>query len=323
LNIGAGAFESPPGGLKLSFQANTNQTFLRWPHESWPFPAAHVADPRWRPSRAPAGTDVRYTPLATLFDAQGRNHGEGAALLEFAQDLSRGGRLVYIWCSLLAAEEWRANVLGQLLRGALADHPARPGWLRDHFDGRDGVTDDGVIWELQAGQWHLDQGTLVGQDCVSDLYEVKGAARGNLEWRDYSLTVRFKVESRGSDGRDGPWFGVRCRPDGDGYYLTFTDRDCQGHKVLYGVSTSAANPLARAAWKPDQAWHSLQVTAQGNRLHASLDDQPLFDLEDDAHLNLPSLRRGGIVLAARKGSRSQGRTVVRFDDLEVRLLDAR
>jgi hypothetical protein len=173
---------------------------------------------------------------------------------------------------------------------------------------------------LQAGQWKLDQGTLVGQDCVSDSYEIEGVTRGNRAWRDYRFSVRFKVESRGSDWRDGPWIGLRCRPDGDGYYLHFTDRDCQWHKVLYGISTSEANPVARAAWKPDNAYHSLQVTAQGNRLKVEVDGRVLFETKDDAHLHLPSLRSGGILLAARKGSRSQGTTVVRFDDVAVELM---
>jgi hypothetical protein len=133
--------------------------------------------------------------------------------------------------------------------------------------------------------------------------------------------VRFKVESRASDWRDGPWFGIRCRPDGDGYYLHFTDRDCQWHKVLYGLSTSEANPVARAGWKPDAAWHSLQVTAQGNRLKVEVDGRVLFAGRDDAHMHLPSLRNGGITLAARKGSRSQGNTVVRFDDVRVELME--
>lgn len=321
INIGAGGFESPPPGLKLDFRVNTNQSIVRWPQEIFAFPASYEADQRWRPSRPPGNADIRYTPLVTLFDEKGNNYGDGAALLEFTQGPLRGGRVGYVWFSLLPAENRRTTVVGELLRWALAGRPASPGWLKDNFEERTGVTDSAVIWDLPVGQWKLDQGTLVGQDCVSDSYEVKGAARGNLGWRDYAFCVRFKVESHGSDWRDGPWFGMRCRPDGDGYYIHFTDRDCQLHKVLYGISTSEANPLARAGWKPDAAWHTLRITAQANRMKAELDGKVLFDVKDDAHLFLPSIRSGGIVLAARKGSRSQGSTVVRFDDMAVELME--
>lgn len=324
LNLGAGAFENPPPQLKPSFRVATNQDVLRWPPIELPFPGAWEADQRWRPSRAPGGAETRYTPLATLRDDRGGNHGDGAALLEFTNGPLRGGRVLYVWASLLADENRRAAAVPHLLRWAFAGRaPPRATQMHDDFEGRGEPRADGVLWFVRAGEWKLDQGALVGGDCVADGYEIKGAARGSEHWRDYTLSVRFKVDSRGSDWRDGPWFGVRCRPDGDGYYLTFTDRDCQWHKVLYGLSTSDANPLARAAWKADPAWHALRVTVQANRLKAELDGQPLLEAKDDAHLNLPSLRSGGVVLAARRGSRSQGSTVVRFDDFAVQLLDTR
>ena len=321
LNLGAGSFEAPPPGLKLAFHAHTNQSILHWPQTAFPFPATMDADPRWRPSRAPGGADVRYTPIVTLLDERGGNHGDGAAALEFTQGPLRGGRVLYVWCSLLASESTRMAVVRDALNWALAGRPPpRTSQLRDDFEGRQDVRGDGTLWFLRAGQWKLDRGTLVGEDCVSDGFEIKGAARGNEHWRDYTFSVRFKVESRGSDWRDGPWFGLRCRTDGDGYYLTFTDRDCQLHKVIYGISTSDANPLVRVAWKLDNAWHALRLEGRANHIQATLDGKVLFAVKDDAHLNLPSLRRGGIVLAARKGSRSQGSTMVRFDDVEVRLL---
>jgi hypothetical protein len=321
LNLGAGAFESPPPGLRMTFQVNTNGAFLPWPAPRFPFPSSIEADTRWRPSRPPAGPETRYAPLVTLRDDRGGHHGEGAATIEFTQGPLRTGRVLYVWFSLMARDDTRRRVVQDALRWALAGRVPPPTLLRDDFEGRRDVLGEDVIWVLQAGQWKIDQGALLGQDCVSDGFEIKGAARGGLAWRDYVFSVRFKIERRGSDWRDGPWFGIRCRPDGDGYYLTFTDHDCQWHKVIYGLSTSDANPLGRVPWKSDAQWHTLRVETRANHLKAELDGRPLIEARDDAHLNLPSLRRGGIVLAARTGSRSEGSTVVRFDDVEVRLVE--
>ena len=322
LNIGAGAFERPPAGLNLAFCVNTNQAILPHFHGTIPFPRPEEADQRWRPSRPPAGADVRYTPMVTLMDERGGNHGEAAALLEFTQGPLRGGRVLYVGFSLLNRERDRLAVLSDALRWALTGRPALPSsLLRDHFDGRQSVLGDDALWSLDAGAWKIDQGELVGENCVADQFEIKGAARGNLGWRDYAFTVRFKIESRAGDWRDGAWFGIRCRPDGDGYYLTFTDRDCQLHKTIYGHSTGDGNPLARVPWKADAAWHTLRVEARANRMRASLDGGPLFDVKDDSHLYLPSLRSGGVVLAARKSSAAKGKTVVRFDDVDIQLLE--
>ena len=322
LNIGGGSFEQPPADLNLVFAVNTNQSVLPCFSAPFPFPGSEEADQRWRPSRAPADARVRYTPIVTLTDNRGGNHGEGAALLEFPAQTHGRGRVLYVGFSLFARKSSRLRIISDAVRWALTGQ-ALPGTtlLVDRFEGRSDVLGEEAIWNLQTGAWKIDQGNLVGENCVVDRFEAQGAARGGTGWRDYVFTVRFKIESRAGDWRDGPWFGIRCRPDGDGYYLTFTDRDCQLHKVAYGISTSDANPLARGAWKADSAWHALRVEARGNRLQAALDGRPLFEVKDDAHLNLPSLRSGGLVLAARKSSAAPGRTVVRFDDVEVQLLE--
>lgn len=322
LNINAGGFEQAPPGLNLIFHVNTSQSVLRGFPERFPFPSPLEADQRWRPSRKPPSADVRYTPLVTLLDQRGGNHGEGVATLEFIQGPWRGGRVLYVWLSLLARHQNRLQIVRDALRWALAGRSApQTTLLRDDFEARSDVLGGDAVWDLQTGSWKIESGALVGENCISDRYDTKGAQRGNCAWRDYVLSLRFKVESRGGDWRDGPWFGVRCRPDGDGYYLTFTDRDCQLHKMVYGVSTSDANPLIRAPFKPDNQWHTLRVEARANHLKALLDGQPLFEVKDDAYLSLPSLRSGGIVLAARKGTAAQRKTVVRFDDVQVKLLE--
>jgi hypothetical protein len=91
------------------------------------------------------------------------------------------------------------------------------------------------------------------------------------------------------------------------------------HKIVFGVATRAHNSLAQGPWTPGDAWDTLRLETRGNRIEAMLNDQLLFDVVDDAHLELPSRRRGGIVLAAGKSSQSQGSTIVRYDDVVIEL----
>jgi hypothetical protein len=191
----------------------------------------------------------------------------------------------------------------------------------DDFDSYEEPSDGSPIWNIMAGRWKVDNGTFVGEDCGTDGIEARGAMRGDSSWRDYVFSVRFKIESRSSDWRDGPWFGVRCDREGDGYFLNFSDRDAQLHKVTFGYTTGEPNCLAKFAWQPDDKWHTLKIEARANWLKGELDGKKIFEVKDDAVLNLPSIRSGGIILAARKWSGAQGKMVVRFDDVEVRLLD--
>jgi len=90
---GKTGFETPPVP-SLRFQLN--RSLLAGAGETLPFPEG--GDQRWRPalrSLAPAGTT--YIPLATLYDAQGRNWGDSAVLLR----LPNGGTVGYIWFRLL------------------------------------------------------------------------------------------------------------------------------------------------------------------------------------------------------------------------------
>lgn len=198
----------------------------------------------------------------------------------------------------------------------LAAHP----WS-DDFDAYPESADGSESWTPLGGIWRIEGGTLIGQDGGTDGTELRGAFRGDDAWRDYALSVRFKTESRGSDGRDGPWFGVRCHPDGDGYVVQFGATEWSLHKVVFGVATRPDAPMARGTWTPDDSWRDLRIEVRANRILGALDGVALFDVKDDAHLGIPSRRRGGIMLSPRRGSRSDGATVVRYDDVVVEMLE--
>ena len=190
----------------------------------------------------------------------------------------------------------------------------------DDFDSYEEPSDGSPNWNIMAGRWKVDNGTFVGENCGTDGVEARGAMRGDATWRDYVFSVRFKIESRSSDWRDGAWFGVRCNREGDGYFLNFSNRDAQLHKVTFGYTTGEPNCLAKFVWQPDDKWHTLKIEVRANWLKGELDGKKIFEVKDDAILNLPSIRSGGIILAARKWSGAQDRMVVRFNDVEVRML---
>jgi hypothetical protein len=189
----------------------------------------------------------------------------------------------------------------------------------DDFTGYPPEADGSGWWTYLGGSWRIEQGTLLGQNVSDDWSRLQGAMRGGDQWRDYSLEVRFRIEHRGSAPHDGPWFGVRCSPDGDGYVLQLGANTWQLHKTVFGVATRGHNRLAQGTWTPSDTWHTVRLEVDGNRLQGMLDDQPLFDVIDDAHLNLPSRRRGGIVLAPARSDRSKGNTIIRYDRVTVNL----
>jgi hypothetical protein len=207
----------------------------------------------------------------------------------------------------------RIDGFGRLV---LSAHP----WS-DDFQAYPPSADGSGVWTLSGGRWRIEDGTLVGQDSCADWSQLQGAFRGDDQWRDYRFSARFRVESRGSSQYDGPWFGVRCSTEGDGYVLQFGADTWYLHKIVFGFATRAHNSLAQGPLTLDDAWYTLRLETRGNRIKAMLNDQLLFDVVDDAHLDLPSRRRGGIVLAAGRSSRSQGSTIVRYDDVVIELLE--
>lgn len=191
----------------------------------------------------------------------------------------------------------------------------------DDFDAYPASANGSSQWNMLGGNWRIEQGEFVGQDGCADWSRLVGALRGEDRWRDYSFSARFRIESRGSGEYDGPWFGVRCSPEGDGYLLQFGARAWYLHKIVYGVATRPDNCLAQGPWTPGDAWHTLRLETRGNRIKGELDGSPLFDVMDDAHLDLPSRRRGGILLAPGKLPHSEGTTIVRYDDVVVQMLE--
>ncbi|NCO40637.1 MAG: hypothetical protein GW892_18220 [Armatimonadetes bacterium] len=186
----------------------------------------------------------------------------------------------------------------------------------DTFDFYPEGTDGSPYWRITSGSWRVENGTLVGENTGDDGYLAEGAALDG-DWTDCEFSVHFKVESYADNWRDGPRIGFRCNASGDGYHVNFTDRHVQVHKSILGTTTGEANALAVTPWKRDNEWHSLKVRCLANTFTGELDGEPLFSFRDDMVLDVPSYRRGGIILSARRWTRSQGDMRVRYDDVRV------
>jgi len=175
----------------------------------------------------------------------------------------------------------------------------------------------GPPWQVLSGTWRVHHGELVGKNSGTDGWRAEGVRWGCRHWRDYRLTVRFKIESVGSDWRDGPWFGVRCR-GGDGWFVNFGTRDVQLHKSVGGRDTNDAHVLAGAPWKPDGTWHTVDITVRGNRIEVVLDGKRvLFRIDDDGLAGMPPPDRGAVMLSARRWSGSKGATRIRYAFVRV------
>lgn len=186
-------------------------------------------------------------------------------------------------------------------------------------DGSDGHP----TWTPLQGEWQMKGGIYYGTDGGSDGWIALGSKIGFDWWRNYEVTVRFKVQEFGSNWRDGFWLAFRFLNRDNAYSLNFYQGQggvVQLHKICEGISTGDENPLAVAKWKPDNEWHEVTVRVEGNSITASLDGQQLFSIVDKNLNGVPALERGAIVISPRRWSKSQGHTKIAISKVVVKLL---
>jgi len=189
--------------------------------------------------------------------------------------------------------------------------------FHDDFSAHKPGSDASPLWSIDSGAWRVTPDGFLGADCEGN-YIAAGARTGRRQWRDYTLSLRLRVVSRGSDWRDGPWLGFRHRDPSNAYTLGFYDRGTYLHKVSGGRSTADGTELAVA--RPtiaDDKWHHVRIAVAGNTIAVALDGKAILEAKDDDHNGVPPVPSGGIVLAARKHDGSKGATRVLFSDVRV------
>lgn len=172
--------------------------------------------------------------------------------------------------------------------------------------------DGSPTFTIHAGRWQIREGIYEGRNCIEDGWMPRGAAIGDQTWKDYTVKLRYRLLSRGSDWRDGFWVGFRCGEQGC-YALLFTSREAQLHRVpASGGYHGDQGYLATVPFTPDDAWHDLTIRVRGGRIEVEQDGKPLLQYTDPQ-----PLPAGGVSLCARRWSGSAGDTVVHIAQFEV------
>jgi hypothetical protein len=97
-------FEQAPAGIFM--QRYTNQTVLQSVPTQFPFPPG---DQRLRAITGSAVNSAnRYLPLIKAIDAQGTNYGDAAAFIAFGTGPAKGGKVLYVWDTLLSGPQGQA-----------------------------------------------------------------------------------------------------------------------------------------------------------------------------------------------------------------------
>jgi hypothetical protein len=111
-------FEQPPANVTV--QQYPGQNVLASVPQEFAFPPG---DQRLRSiNRQLVSSAHRYVPLLKVVDAQGRDYGDAAGYVEFRTGPAKGGKVLYVWSTLLSGPQGQAimaDSVSWILNGAL------------------------------------------------------------------------------------------------------------------------------------------------------------------------------------------------------------
>ena len=118
-------FETAPAGIAM--QRYTNQSILLSVPTAFPFPPG---DQRLRAiTRSSINPANRYLPLIKAAIPQGTDYGDAAAFIAFGTGPATGGKVLYIWCTLLTGPQGQSiliDTVSWIVNATL--RPPRPGF---------------------------------------------------------------------------------------------------------------------------------------------------------------------------------------------------
>ncbi|MEC9004109.1 MAG: DUF1553 domain-containing protein [Planctomycetota bacterium] len=131
------------------------------------------------------------------------------------------------------------------------------------------------------GKWRLADGVLY-QDITGNNVRT---VLGNRDWKNYSLQVDVRKTSGTTEPFNfnaGIYLGIRTQDFRNGFLLHLGASDNREHAILRETNGSFVRLAPRVAGtiKTNQ-WYTIKLTAHDGRLQAWLDQQRLFDIQDD------------------------------------------
>jgi|GEM_PF-2436454 len=187
-------------------------------------------------------------------------------------------------------------------------------------------TDGSPNWKVHQGVWKVTGGTYLGRNSGDDGWFAVGASGGDINWKDCTINLKFKIASFGSDWRDSARIGFRYQDNNNGYTLEFIN----GYdwawisKKSQGVSTGdpGTNPPLSINYGPvghrDGNWHRVCLRLESNRINILFDGKQLFNVVDSNYRGVPPLYYGKIMLSAHDYTGdSLHNTKVYYDEIQV------
>jgi hypothetical protein len=117
------AFEQPPTNLNMV--VSTNQGVIHSVPRVFPFPPG---DSRLRGvNRSQVSSANRYVPWITALDPGGVSYGDAACFIEFGTGAAKGGKIIYIWSTLLSGPQGQslmADAVSWIVDAVLRPPPA-------------------------------------------------------------------------------------------------------------------------------------------------------------------------------------------------------
>jgi hypothetical protein len=172
-------FETPPAGTYMQRYPNPVQTILQSVPATFPFP------PGDQRLRAIASGSVsllnRYQPLIRALDAQGNNYGDAAAFVAFGTGAANGGKVLYIWSTLLTGPQGQWIMLDTV--NWIVNATLRP--PRPTFASVQGIANNRVAFSFNA-QSNLDYVLQYRNDLVvgnwTKLQDLSSAPTNRFVW---------------------------------------------------------------------------------------------------------------------------------------------
>jgi len=277
------SWESPPN-VNLSFQLNKEQKIIT----SLPakFPWLKDVDQRWRGAIKPPVAGVKYIPILTLKDSQGRSYGEAIAYIEYTEGELKGARLLYVWCSLLQKDEYLYPILKDVI-AFISKQPAPPA----KYTIFKAPTPPVIDGDLSDTAWLYAE--TINDFRQFNLSKPTYATQAKMLWDDENLYIAFKCQDEDiwatMKGRDEPLWEeevVEVYIDPSGTGRNYKEFEVNPLGALIDLNIPAVKNGNPGNWRENCKWNAEGVKV-GVKVNGTIDNRKDKDKEWTVELAIP------------------------------------